>query len=232
MNPQSTQPGQRATAKPDTGAECKTLLVVDDDKLIVATLSQQLRSAGYRVIEAFDGPSALQRCATSQPDLAILDYLMPGMSGVELARSLAQSGPIPVIFLSAYSDALIVSDAIDVGALTYVVKPIDTAQLLPIVRTALQRGREIRALHDQNQHLRTQLNDDQHVSTATGLLMANLKLGRRDAFERLRHKARSKRLKLDVLARDFVRTCDESNRMLQELVSADPASRAPETDSC
>jgi response regulator NasT len=230
MNPQNAQHGQRMSPKPDPSAESRTLLVVDDDKLIVATLGQQLRSAGYRVIEAFDGPSALERCGSSQPDLAILDYLMPGMSGVELARSLAESGPTPVIFLSAYSDEVIVSDAIDVGALTYVVKPIDTEQLLPIVRTALQRGREIRALHDQNQHLRTQLNDDQHVSTATGLLMANLKLGRREAFERLRHKARSKRLKLDVLARDFVRCCDESNRMLQELGTADSTARPAETD--
>lgn len=222
--------GNRPAAIPGTTIEPRTLLIVDDDRLIVATLARQLRSAGYQVIEAFDGPTALAQCASAQPDLAILDYRMPGMSGMEVARALCESAPIPIIFLSAYSEESIVSDAIEVGALTFVVKPIDPQQFLPIVRTALRRGREIKALHDQNERLRNQLADDQHVSTATGLLMANLKLGRRDAFERLRHRARSKRLKLDSLAKEFVLSCDASNRMLQEFNADEAASQHPETE--
>jgi response regulator NasT len=213
------------------GPEERTILVVDDDRLIVATIGQRLRGAGYRVLEAFDGPSALALCASAPPDLAIVDYLMPGMTGVELARELARSGGVPVIFLSAYSDDPIVSDAIGAGALTYVVKPIDTEQLLPVVRTALRRGREIKALQQQNERLLAQLSDEQNISTATGFLMATLKIGRREAFERLRHKARSRRMKLQEVATEYLRTCDESNRLLQDFAMPVPPSDPSSADS-
>ena len=211
-------------------ANSSTLLVVDDDRLIVATVAQRLRSAGYRVLEAFDGPTALNLCASAHPDLAILDYLMPGMSGAEVARELSLSSAIPIIFLSAYSDETMVSDAIGSGALTYVVKPIDTEQLLPIVRTALRRGREIAALHAQNEQLRTQLAGDQNVSTAVGLLMAKLKIDRREALERLRQKARGRRVKLEHVAQEFLRSCDESHRLLQDFSTPNSRPKAPEDD--
>ncbi len=222
---------EHAANDPAHEANSKTLLVVDDDRLIVATLGQRLRKEGYRVLEAFDGATALEMCRSTQPDLAILDYLMPGMSGADLARELARSGAIPVIFLSAYSDDFIVSDAIGAGALTYVIKPIDTEQLLPVVRTALRRGREITALHQQNERLRSQLAGHQNVSTAVGLLMATLKIGRQDAFERLRHNARSKRIKLDQLANDLLRSCDNSNRLLHDLRSPLPSQKLPGPES-
>lgn len=214
-----------------TDADAKSLLVVDDDRLIVATISQRLRSAGYRVLNAFDGPTALTLCASDEPDLAILDYLMPVMSGAELARELTRTRPIPIVFLSAYSDETIVSDAIGTGALTYVVKPIDTEQLLPIVRTALRRGSEISALHHQNERLQTQLDREQDVSAAVGILMATLNISRRDAFERIRHEARSKRTKLDEIAREFLRSFDESNRLLKNLSTPMPTRKSSEDKS-
>jgi AmiR/NasT family two-component response regulator len=206
------------------------VLVADDDRLIVATLGQRLRGAGYEVIEAFDGPSALAACASAQPDLAVIDHSMPGMTGVEVARALAASGGVPVIFLSAYSDETIVDDAVASGAITYIVKPIDTEQLLPIVRAALQRAREIRALREQNERLRMSLSGEQSVSAAAGLLMASLKLGQREAFERLRHRARSQRLKLEDVAAQLLRAHDEAGKLLQEYAAPLRSPKSGETD--
>lgn len=214
----------------DARADTKTVLIADDDRLIVATLAQRLRGAGYAVLEAFDGATALAMCDTMRPDLAILDYSMPNLTGVEVARELARSGNVPVIFLSAYSDEAIVNDAITAGALTYVVKPIDTEQILPIVRTALLRAKELRALREQTDHLRTQLANDQTVSAAAGLLMAALKISRQEAFERLRQKARAQRVKLDVIAQEFLEQHDESSRLLQEFTAPPSPTKRPNSD--
>ena len=193
----------------------KRVLLADDDRLIVATLGQRLRAAGYEVLEAFDGPSALEACTTLSPDLAIIDHSMPGMSGVELARAIASSTSTPVIFLSAYSDEAIVADAIAAGALTYLVKPIDTEQLLPIVRAALQRAREFHALRFQAGNLTTALQKDRNVSVAVGLLMAKFNIGQREAFERLRRHARSIRAKMEDVATELLRANDEMGRTLE-----------------
>lgn len=216
-----------------TGArspESRSVLVADDDRLIVATLGQRLRGAGYQVIEAFDGPSALAACVSAQPDLAIIDHSMPGMTGVEVARALAASGRVPVIFLSAYSDEAIVDDAVASGAITYIVKPIDTEQLLPVVRAALQRAREIRALREQNERLRVSLAGEQSVSAAAGLLMASLRLDQREAFERLRHRARSQRIKLETAATQLLRAHDEAGKLLQEYATPPRPPKPGETD--
>ena len=85
-SPDSPAPASGEAADADTP---KRVLLADDDRLIAATVGQTLRAGGYEVLEAFDGPTALAICKTQHPDLAILDHSMPGMSGVELARALA-----------------------------------------------------------------------------------------------------------------------------------------------
>lgn len=197
-------------------AYSKAVLVADDDRLIVATISQRLRAAGFQVIQAFDGPSAVEAGASARPDLAILDHSMPGMSGVEVARTLRGTSTVPIIFLSAYSDPAIVDDAITVGALTYIVKPIDTEQLLPIVRAALHRGREFNALLNQNERLRELAEKAQVVGAASGLLMGTLRLEQHEAMERLRNRARARRVKLQDVAAELLSAYQEVGKQMRE----------------
>jgi len=211
QEPRATPSSEPSPAAPTA----KRVLLADDDRLIVATLGQRLRAAGYEVLEAFDGPSTLETCMTLNPDLAIIDYSMPGMSGVEIARAIASSTNTPVIFLSAYSDEPIVTDAIAAGAMTYLVKPIDTEQLLPIVRAALQRAREFNALRFQAGHLFTALQKDRNVSVAIGLLMSRFNIGQHEAFERLRRHSRSIRAKVEDVATELLSANDEMGRMLE-----------------
>lgn len=210
-----------------TDARHHIVLVADDDPLIVATLGQRLRGEGCEVLEAFDGPEALAAATDGRPDLAIIDHAMPGMSGIEVSRALAASSGIPVIFLSAYGDEAIVDQAIAAGAMTYIVKPIDVQQLLPIVRAALQRSRELHALQGQNEKLRTTLEKYQNVSAATGVLMAALRIDQREAFARLRQHARSQRTKLEDVASELLRSFDGTAKLLREYAAiAGPEGRA------
>lgn len=201
-------------------ADGRSVLIANGDRLTVTELGARLRAAGYKVIEACDGPTALAAGASEKPDLAILDHEMSGMSGIEVARALAASSAVPVIFLSAQGDERIVNDAISAGALSYIIKPIDPERLLPIVRAALQRARETHALREQSEKLRVALEREQNVSAAAGLLMATLGLGKREAFERLRNRARSRRARLDDVAAELVRAYDEAGRLTQQYADA------------
>jgi two-component system, response regulator PdtaR len=79
------------------------ILLVDDDPIILETFGESLRGAGFEVIEARDGARALQICIAQTPALAVIDYAMPGLSGVELARQLVAQTDVPFLFLSAHS---------------------------------------------------------------------------------------------------------------------------------
>lgn len=226
--PPSEEQRSPTSAADSRDTDPKSVLIADDDRLVVAALGERLRAAGFKVIEAFDGPSALAAGASEKPDLAILDHAMPAMNGIEVARALAASSAVPVIFLSEHGDETIVNEAICAGALTYLIKPFDPQQLLPIVRAALQRAREAYALREQSERLRAALQREQTVSAAAGLLMATFGLGKREAFERLRHRARSRRVRLDQVAAELVRAYDQAGRLLQQYAESAPPQKPGE----
>lgn len=209
----SSSPAAATGARSDAAAPSPTILLADDDPLIVATLGHGLRSAGYQVLVAYDGAHALEICLESNPALAIVDYAMPGLTGVELARQIAKRTSTAVIFLSAYSDQAIVGGAIDAGAMAYLVKPVDTEQLLTMVRTVLQRSREFRALQSQAEQLNTALQMSRNVSVATGVLMEKFGIDQQEALERLRRQARSTRTRLEEVATQLLRMTDETARL-------------------
>lgn len=173
------------------------LLLVDDEPLILATFKHGLRTRGYDVTTADSAETALARAASAPFDLAILDIRMPGMSGLELGRLLRERHDLPSLYLSAIGDDDFVAQAIGEGALTYLVKPIDIAQLIPAVEVASMRAREIRALAEQKTHLDHALASGRHTSVAIGMLMERHRLTEQQAFEMLRSEARKQRRKLE-----------------------------------
>jgi len=119
-----------------------TLLVVDDDRLVLATLVAGLKQAGFDVIEADNGDDAILLARKFKPRLAILDMRMQGKSGMDVARYLAANTDTGFMFLSAFGDSDIVDEATRIGALGYLVKPLDVRQIVPAVRAALARTGE------------------------------------------------------------------------------------------
>ena len=208
-----------------------TILVADDDRLIVATIGGALRAAGFKVLEAFDCATALDACLRLEPALALIDYKMPDSSGIHLARQITARTDVPVIFLTAYGNDAIVGEAIAAGAMAYLVKPIDPSQIIPVVRVALRRSQELRALQAQAARLSAAVQSGKQIGIATGLVMANLKLDQHEAFERLRRHARSRRTRVEELAGDLLRIADESGGLYIAMSAAGPARATSDKDA-
>jgi len=121
------------------------ILVVDDDRLVLATLTHGLSKAGYDIIDADNGDDAILLARQHRPDLALLDIRMEGMSGFDVAAYLRESLQTPFMFLSAFADEETVAQVKALGAIAYLVKPLDIAQIVPTVDAALATARARRA---------------------------------------------------------------------------------------
>jgi response regulator NasT len=190
----------------------RNILLVDDDRLVLVTLAQGLTLAGYNVssAESVDDAEALL-ASGERPDLAILDVSMPGRSGLELAERLRSLDHIPFMLLTAFNDHEIVEQAAICGALGYLVKPVDTPQLVPAIESALARAAEFRDLRTAGQQLQNALDSEREISIAIGITMMQYRLDRKAAFELLRKTARSQRRKLAELAMDVINASEALN---------------------
>ena len=117
------------------------ILVVDDDRLVLATVTHGLAQAGYEVIDADNGDDAILLAREHRPELALLDIRMEGKSGFDVAETLRDAYAIPFMFLSAFADEATLAQVKALGALDYLVKPLDVGQIVPAVDAAFARVR-------------------------------------------------------------------------------------------
>jgi len=116
------------------------ILIADDDAGMLQMVSQYLTSEGYRVLHASDGPSALALAQAERLDLAILDWMMPGMSGLDVCRSLRRDGSrLPVIMLTARSEEPDKLLGLELGADDYITKPFSLREMTARMRAVLRR---------------------------------------------------------------------------------------------
>jgi DNA-binding response OmpR family regulator len=119
------------------------ILLVEDEVKLARFIELELGSEGYRVSVAHDGMTGLSLARESQPDLAILDWMMPGLTGVELCRRLRATGiKVPVILLTARDEVEDRVMGLDAGADDYLVKPFSIEELLARIRAHLRRTQE------------------------------------------------------------------------------------------
>jgi DNA-binding response OmpR family regulator len=121
----------------------RKILVVDDEAILVETIAYNLEQAGYRVVTAADGSSALDAARSEIPDLIILDVMLPGMDGLEVCRQLRKesgTATTPIVMLTAKSDEIDKVVGLEVGADDYVTKPFGRRELLARVRALLRRS--------------------------------------------------------------------------------------------
>lgn len=178
----------------------RLILIVDDDTLLLQFLAEVLGHAGYETVAASSAAAAIRQIEAREPDLALLDITMPGMSGLELARHLHQNTSVPFMFLSATGDVDTARQAATDGAVGFVVKPVDAARLLPAFAAGLARADEIRQLRRTELNLNAALAAGRETSLAVGLLMGRFQTDRNTAFEVLRDHARSSRRKVNEVA--------------------------------
>ena len=123
-----------------------TILVAEDDRKTAELLRLYLVAAGYGVLLAADGPSALREARASSPDLVVLDWMLPGASGVSVCRSLRAESDVPVIFLTARVDEEDRLGGLAAGGDDYVTKPFSPREIVARVRAVLRRTAPRRGL--------------------------------------------------------------------------------------
>jgi DNA-binding response OmpR family regulator len=121
----------------------RKILVVDDESILVETIDYNLKQAGYQVITAADGASALEAARRETPDLIILDIMLPEMDGLEVCRQLrreSNTATTPIMMLTAKGDEIDKVVGLEIGADDYVTKPFGRRELLARVRALLRRA--------------------------------------------------------------------------------------------
>jgi response regulator NasT len=204
------------------------ILVVDDDRLVLATLTHGLAQAGYEVIDADNGDDAILLAREHKPELALLDIRMEGKSGFDVAAYLRQYLQIPFMFLSAFADDATVNQVKELGALTYLVKPLDIQQIVPAVESAFANRAKAPSLPANRASGHTEPSTasvaaapapslapaapaalttpathtdplTQTVALAIGIVMHRHSLGRRQAHEKLRQQAAQEGVGVEAL---------------------------------
>ncbi|HKC18890.1 MAG TPA: response regulator transcription factor [Candidatus Dormibacteraeota bacterium] len=125
-----------------------TILVVDDEPRIVQLVRDYLEHGGFSVLTASDGPSALRTARTGRPDLVVLDLSLPGVDGLDVARSLRRDGVVPIIMLTARTEESDKLVGLELGADDYMTKPFSPKELVARVRAVLRRAEGLSSASD------------------------------------------------------------------------------------
>jgi two-component system response regulator MprA len=117
------------------------ILIIEDDEPILTFLRRGLAYDGYQVDTAIDGQTGLLLARDNPPDLVVLDWMLPGLDGLEVCRRLRQGGPVPILMLTAKDTVNDRVQGLDAGADDYMVKPFNLEELLARIRALLRRTR-------------------------------------------------------------------------------------------
>ena len=122
-----------------------TILVVEDERDLNNLLRRHLEDEGHRVVQAFDGPAAVHAAQAERLDLVILDWMLPGLDGLEVCRRVRRESIVPILMLTARSEEIDRVLGLEVGADDYLTKPFSVRELLARVRAILRRVELMRA---------------------------------------------------------------------------------------
>ncbi|WP_072470123.1 ANTAR domain-containing response regulator [Urinicoccus massiliensis] len=182
----------------------ETTVVVAEDELITRMdLAEILKGAGYKVVGmAKDGLDAIEICRREKPNLAIMDVKMPVMDGLE-AIKIIQKEKIAgcIVLLTAFSDNEYIEKARDLGVMTYMVKPFDESTLIPAIKVALAKQREMDKIQDELEVISKKLDDRKFVERAKGILMKKHHFSEDQAYKTLRKLAMDKRMSISEISR-------------------------------
>ncbi len=177
------------------------VVVAEDEAIIRLDLKEILEEEGYEVVgETGRGDEAVQLVTDTKPDVVILDIKMPGKDGLAVAKAVTEERLAAVLILTAFSQRNLVDEAVDAGALAYLVKPFQKAELVPAIEMALGRFRQIRDLESDNRTLEDQLETRKMVDRAKDMLMDRHHMAANDAFSFIQRSAMRERLTMRVTA--------------------------------
>ncbi len=122
----------------------QTILVVEDDEAMMLGMEENLKFEGYRVLTASDGEHGLKLALHEQPELVLLDVVLPGMTGYQVCRTLREKGsPVPIIMVTSRGEEVDKITGFDMGADDYVTKPFSIKELIARIKAVLARAQRM-----------------------------------------------------------------------------------------
>ncbi len=181
------------------------VIVAEDETIIRMDLTERLQASGYQVVgEAGDGESAVKMARELRPDVVVMDIRMPETDGIEAARRLTDERIAPVVLVTSYSDRHLINQALEAGAINYVLKPLRDNELEAALEVAMSRHREFLAISDEVADLKDQLETRKAVERAKGLLMSRLGLDEPEAFRRIQKLSMDRRKPMREVAEAII----------------------------
>lgn len=187
-------------------AEALDVLIADDEPIARLDLREMLEDLGHSVVaEATNGDDALRLARQCRPHVAILDIRMPGLDGLEVARTLAEESIAPSLILSAYTDEEYLERSREAGCLCYLVKPFRQSDLEPALATTMALSHRMAAMRQELERLQEELETRKLVERAKGILMDKYNLRETDAFRRIQMESMNSRRSLRAVAEHVIR---------------------------
>jgi two-component system, response regulator PdtaR len=180
-------------------------VIAEDELIIRLDLRETLLEEGYQVVgETGRGDEAIELVRELQPHLAILDIKMPGLDGLAACREIAGMRLAAVMIFTAFSQRDLIEQARDAGALAYLVKPFERAELIPAIEVSLGRFKELKALASQTASLEEQLETRTAVDLAKGILMDAHDMTENQAFALIQKMAMAERITMRAIAKRII----------------------------
>ncbi len=185
-------------------ADALRVVVVEDEGLIRMDVVATLEEAGYEVVgEGADGEEAIKLATELEPALVVMDIKMPKLDGISAAEKIGEL-KIPVVLLTAFSQADLVARAAEAGAMAYVTKPFKPTDLLPAVQIALSRHEELVSLEAEIADLSDRLETRKLMDRAKGLLQSKMKLSEPESFRWIQKASMDRRLTMAQVAKAVI----------------------------
>jgi len=183
----------------------RTAVIAEDEALIRLDLVSMLEDVGIEVLAAVaDGRAAITAVETFKPDVALLDIAMPELDGITAASEISSQKICPVVMITAYSQVELVERAATAGAMGYLVKPVNPANLLPAIEVAIARFDEFNLLSSEVEQVTERLEVRKIVDRAKGLLQAKLGIDEPQAFRWLQKAAMDNRTSMKQVSQGVI----------------------------
>ncbi len=181
------------------------VVVAEDEAIIRLDLVETLRDEGYEVVaDCGRGDEVVALVEQHAPDLVLLDIKMPGLDGLSAARVINERSDAAIVMLTAFSQRELIDEASDAGAMSYLVKPYQRADLVPALELARARRAERRALVARVDELENRIEERKSIDRAKGALMDAHALSEDEAFRFLQRSAMSGRRKMKDVAEEVL----------------------------
>lgn len=187
------------------------IVIADDEPITRIDIREMLEEEGYNVVaEASDGFDVIELARKHSPDLIIMDIKMPLLDGLNATKIVLKEGLAKaVILLSAYSDKTFIQKAKEVGAIGYLVKPLDNKSLIATIEVCVSKANELKEAKNTVETLEKKLEARKVIEKAKGILMNQRQISENDSYKYIRNLSMKKRVTMEEIAQIIIMSEEE-----------------------